>query len=355
MSAEAEQMRREVTEMVASGSENEILGHYKALYGERILIVPDGRTGKILFSLPVVAFLVYSGMLFWAFEQDAKGQCGLSQRRGRETTLPQLGSDSRRNRKRNRRRLLRTNSSGAEGQRFRIAEEAIPASTQRIAHIPFLRSSRRKWMVWLAVPLVGILLIVGILRARRFGVRGNSTSSASEENRASAVLDIGILVFREGLECILVLAAVTASLRGSEQKYQRSVSVAAGIGFVATLLTWSVAVRIVDDIGEPLSALAVQAATGLLAILVSPGDATRSVVANDGDPVVGTRDSFVDGLWFSVFPTVEALSAQALAGVLVFGSYITAQPFARLKGQVSGESPDSRMRSSDWSAWDLEI
>jgi hypothetical protein len=56
------------------------------------------------------------------------------------------------------------------------------------------------------------------------------------------------------------------------------------------------------------------------------------------------------GLWFSVFPTVETLSAQALAGVLVFGSYIAAQPFARLKGQVSGESPESRMRSSDWSA-----
>jgi hypothetical protein len=69
-------------------------------------------------------------------------------------------------------------------------------------------------------------------------------------------------------ECILVLAAVTASPRGSEQRYQRPVSMGAGIGFVATLLTWCVAVRIVDDIGENLSALAVRAATGLLAILV---------------------------------------------------------------------------------------
>jgi len=32
------------------------------------------------------------------------------------------------------------------------------------------------------------------------------------------------------------------------------------------------------------------------------------------------------GLWFSVFPTVETLSAQLLAAVLVLGSYITAQP-----------------------------
>jgi cytochrome c-type biogenesis protein CcmH len=66
MSAEAEQIRHEAAEMVASGrSENEILEHYKALYGERILIVPDGTMDKILFSLPVVAVLVCSRMLSW--------------------------------------------------------------------------------------------------------------------------------------------------------------------------------------------------------------------------------------------------------------------------------------------------
>ena len=32
------------------------------------------------------------------------------------------------------------------------------------------------------------------------------------------------------------------------------------------------------------------------------------------------------GLWFSIFPTVETLGAQLLAGILVLGSYITAQP-----------------------------
>jgi high-affinity iron transporter len=31
------------------------------------------------------------------------------------------------------------------------------------------------------------------------------------------------------------------------------------------------------------------------------------------------------GMWFSIFPTVETLSAQALAGLLVFGSYFTAR------------------------------
>src|SRR5262245_42603824 len=34
-----------------------------------------------------------------------------------------------------------------------------------------------------------------------------------------ACLDIGVLVFREGLECILVLAAVTASMTGAKQAH----------------------------------------------------------------------------------------------------------------------------------------
>ena len=37
------------------------------------------------------------------------------------------------------------------------------------------------------------------------------------------------------------------------------------------------------------------------------------------------------GLWFSLFPTVETLVSQFLAGVLVFGSYFTAR---RLPGMA---------------------
>ena len=37
------------------------------------------------------------------------------------------------------------------------------------------------------------------------------------------------------------------------------------------------------------------------------------------------------GLWFSVFPTVETLVSQIVAGVLVFGSYFTAR---RLPGMA---------------------
>lgn len=87
-------------------------------------------------------------------------------------------------------------------------------------------------------------------------------------DQASAALNIAVLVFREGLESILVLTAVTASFKGKEAKFNRPVAAGVAAAFVATLVTWSIAVRILDDIGQSVSALAVQAATGLLAILV---------------------------------------------------------------------------------------
>jgi high-affinity iron transporter len=83
-----------------------------------------------------------------------------------------------------------------------------------------------------------------------------------------AFLDIGVLVFREGLECILVLAAITASMTGARQTHRRPVAIGAGIAFGATLVTWLIAVRIVGSLMDNVPALDLQAATGLLAVIV---------------------------------------------------------------------------------------
>lgn len=97
---------------------------------------------------------------------------------------------------------------------------------------------------------------------------GNPNPAASTTSAFTAALDIAILVFREGLECILVLAAITASMTGSQQRYRRPVAVGAALGSVVTLVTWLVAVQILDDISREVSALDLQAATGLMAVIV---------------------------------------------------------------------------------------
>ncbi|MEY2575039.1 MAG: high-affinity iron transporter, partial [Verrucomicrobiota bacterium] len=83
-----------------------------------------------------------------------------------------------------------------------------------------------------------------------------------------AFLDIGVLVFREGLECILVLAAITASMVGAKQTHRRPVALGAGVAFGATLVTWLIAVGIVGSLSDNVPALDLQAATGLLAVIV---------------------------------------------------------------------------------------
>lgn len=64
MSDVAEKMRHEVTQMVADGmTEQQILDHYKAIYGERILIVPDGVAGQVSYFFPVLFSVAGVGLI----------------------------------------------------------------------------------------------------------------------------------------------------------------------------------------------------------------------------------------------------------------------------------------------------
>jgi high-affinity iron transporter len=119
---------------------------------------------------------------------------------------------------------------------------------------------------------VGLALAAAVVAAILVwqGVTEHGAPDPTRPNTSPTVafLDIGVLVFREGLECILVLAAVTASMTGPRQAHRRPVAVGAGIAFGATLVTWLVAVRIVGSLMDNVPALDLQAATGLLAVIV---------------------------------------------------------------------------------------
>ena len=115
---------------------------------------------------------------------------------------------------------------------------------------------------------IGALALAAVLIWQGFTAGGNPNPVASRSDPAAAILDIGVLVFREGLECILVLAAVTAGMVGSSAAYRRPVAAGTAVAAVATLLTWRIAVAVIDDLSTRISALAIQAATGLLAIVV---------------------------------------------------------------------------------------
>ena len=64
MSDIAQTMRQEVASMVRQGQrDSDIFEHYKAIYGEQILAVPDGRLGTTAFAIPVTVSTLAAGTL----------------------------------------------------------------------------------------------------------------------------------------------------------------------------------------------------------------------------------------------------------------------------------------------------
>ena len=111
-------------------------------------------------------------------------------------------------------------------------------------------------------------IVVGLLVWQGVTAKGSPDPTQPNTSPTVALLDIGVLVFREGLECILVLSAITASMTGENKGHRRPVALGAGIGFIATLATWLIARGILNDLSKCVSALNLQAATGLLAVIV---------------------------------------------------------------------------------------
>jgi hypothetical protein len=71
-----------------------------------------------------------------------------------------------------------------------------------------------------ATPIGGVcvatLLVIAMIIWQGVTAHGAPDPTQPITSPTVAFLDIGVLVFREGLECILVLAAITASMTGSD-------------------------------------------------------------------------------------------------------------------------------------------
>jgi high-affinity iron transporter len=116
--------------------------------------------------------------------------------------------------------------------------------------------------------LLAALIVVAVLVWQGITSGGNPDPTAPNTSPTAALLNIAVLVFREGLECILVLSAITASMTGSKQAHRRPVIAGAGIAFIATIITWFIAAGVISDLTGSISALNLQAITGLLAVVV---------------------------------------------------------------------------------------
>jgi high-affinity iron transporter len=126
-------------------------------------------------------------------------------------------------------------------------------------------SSRRSFYVWVAVAL-SVAVAAVVLGWHSSGGTPDPSDAANHMSRTTAVINSAILVFREGLETILVLAAVLASFVGANKVYRRPVAAGGAVALAATVATWFIAAWFIGQLGG--RGLDLQAATGLAAIFV---------------------------------------------------------------------------------------
>lgn len=85
-------------------------------------------------------------------------------------------------------------------------------------------------------------------------------------SQATIITNAAIIVFREGLEAVLILAAITASLIGANRRRRRPIFIGAAFGLVASAITWVLAQFVLTSLsqyGEKLEAV-----VGVIAIAV---------------------------------------------------------------------------------------
>ena len=114
---------------------------------------------------------------------------------------------------------------------------AVAAATPRAA-------ARRRALFWVLAGAIVAGLVYLMATASTGPV--DPTEVAHPQSRATIVFNSGMIVFREGLEAVLIFAAVTASFRGANRARRRPVVLGAACAFAAAVVTWFVVQAVLD-------------------------------------------------------------------------------------------------------------
>src|SRR3954462_1046498 len=128
-----------------------------------------------------------------------------------------------------------------------------------------VRNARpRRALFWAAAAAI-VVGTVYLMATAKTGP-GDPPEGTHHQSRGTIVFNAGMIVFREGLEAVLIFAAVTASFRGAHAAKRRPVTLGAAAAFAAAVGTWFVAQAVLSaasSLGPRLEAI-----TGFLAIVV---------------------------------------------------------------------------------------
>ncbi|HWQ04005.1 MAG TPA: FTR1 family protein [Longilinea sp.] len=104
--------------------------------------------------------------------------------------------------------------------------------------------------------------------------KGSNAKVLSAQNtQIAAIGSAGILVFREGLEAVIILASLMASMKaGPARKYRRPMWFGGGLGLLATVVTFFLAQSVMaalEPYGEKLEAVVSMIAIGALLMVTN--------------------------------------------------------------------------------------
>jgi len=120
-------------------------------------------------------------------------------------------------------------------------------------------------IAWWVAGLGFVAFLVYLMATAKTGP-ADPTDAGQHQSQATAVFNSAAIVFREGLEAVLIFAAVTASFLGANKVRRRPVIAGAGVAFAAAVATWFV-VDALLSLASPLGPK-LEAITGFIAIVV---------------------------------------------------------------------------------------
>jgi high-affinity iron transporter len=92
------------------------------------------------------------------------------------------------------------------------------------------------------------------------------------QSRLQVVTNSAVIVFREGLEAVLILAALMASMVGAQRRYRRPLLAGVGVALLASVATWVVAQTVLTSLsrfGERLEAMVSLVAIAVLLVILN--------------------------------------------------------------------------------------
>ncbi len=131
--------------------------------------------------------------------------------------------------------------------------------------VPPCTERRHGRLVWWSVAAAVLGVLVYLMATASTGPVDPS-EVRGQQSHATVVFNSSIIVFREGLEAVLIFAAITASFVGANARRRKPVVTGAAAAFGAAILTWFGAQAVLDafsSLGPRLEAI-----TGFLAIAV---------------------------------------------------------------------------------------